>query len=56
MVEGRPSGALLTAASGAELPVVGHRLTDRPRIVRTGPVPHAVLRRTACPVAVVPHY
>ncbi|MFJ3551385.1 MULTISPECIES: universal stress protein [Streptomyces] len=56
VAEGRPSGALLKAASGAELLVVGHRLTDRPRIVRTGPVTHAVLRRTACPVAVVPHY
>lgn len=56
VAEGRPSGALVKAASGAELLVVGHRLTDRPRIVRTGPVTHAVLRQTSCPVAVVPHY
>ncbi|MBA8976699.1 MULTISPECIES: universal stress protein [Streptomyces] len=56
VVEGKPSGALLKAASGAELLVVGHRLTDRPRIARTGPVTHAVIQQAVCPVAVIPHY
>ncbi|WP_406728546.1 universal stress protein [Streptomyces sp. GD-15H] len=56
VVEGKPSGALLKAASGAELLVVGHRLTDRPRMPRTGPVTHAMIQQAGCPVAVVPHY
>lgn len=55
-VEGKPSGALLRAASAADLLVVGHRLTDRPRVPRTGPVTHAVLQQAGCPVAVVPHF
>lgn len=55
VVRGKPAGALLRAASTAELLVVGHRLTDRPRAPRTGPVTHAVLQQAACPVAVVPH-
>ncbi|WP_406723817.1 universal stress protein [Streptomyces sp. GD-15H] len=46
----------LRAASGAELLVVGHRLTDRPEVPRTGPVAHTVIRQAACPVTVVPHY
>lgn len=55
-VEGKPPGALLRAASAADLLVVGHRLTDRPGAPRIGPVTHAVTRRTGCPVAVVPHF
>ncbi|MFF1278874.1 universal stress protein [Streptomyces marokkonensis] len=56
VAEGRPAAALAEAASGAELLVVGHRLTERPVIPRTGPVTHAVIHQAACPVAVVPHY
>ncbi|MGJ3562089.1 universal stress protein [Streptomyces sp. INA 01156] len=52
---GQPSGALLKAASGAELLVVGHRLTDRPKVPRTGPVTHAVIHDVDCPVVIVPH-
>ncbi|MFF3898085.1 universal stress protein [Streptomyces sp. NPDC001812] len=54
-VEAEPSGALLKAASGAELLVVGHRLTDRPKVSRTGPVTHAVIHDVGCPVVIVPH-
>jgi hypothetical protein len=46
--------ALMRAASGAGLPVVGHRLTDRPAIVCTGPVTHAAVHDVGCPVTVVP--
>ncbi|KES04320.1 stress protein [Streptomyces toyocaensis] len=55
VVEGNPAAALAEAASDADLLVVGHRLTDRPAIRRTGPVTHAVTYRAGCPVAVVPH-
>ncbi|MFE2276492.1 universal stress protein [Streptomyces sp. NPDC059454] len=56
VVAGKPASALVKAASGADLLVVGHRLTDRPRVPRTGPVTHTVIQRAGCPVAVVPHY
>ncbi|MGW6077666.1 universal stress protein [Streptomyces sp. NPDC055186] len=56
VVEGRPVDALVKAASGAELLVVGHRLTGRPKVPGTGPVTHAVIRRVGCPVAIVPHH
>lgn len=55
VAEGSPAAALAEAASGAELLVVGHRLTGRPAMPRTGPVTHAVIHRAGCPVAVVPH-
>lgn len=55
VVEGKPAGALMKAASGAELLVVGDRLTDRLGIPRTGPVTHTVIHRVGCPVAIVPH-
>ncbi|MGY3205918.1 universal stress protein [Streptomyces sp. TE5632] len=55
VVEGKPAGALMKAASGAELLVVGDRLTDRRGIPRTGPVTHAVIHRVGCPVVIVPH-
>ncbi|MEV0696276.1 universal stress protein, partial [Streptomyces sp. NPDC050388] len=55
VVEGRPAGALLEAASGADLLVVGDRLTGRRGMPRTGPVTHAVIHRVGCPVAIVPH-
>ncbi|GGQ84672.1 universal stress protein [Streptomyces pilosus] len=55
VVRGKPADALLRAASTADLLVVGHRLTGRPRAPRTGPVTHALLQQANCPVAVVPH-
>ncbi|MFD5256397.1 universal stress protein [Streptomyces bobili] len=51
----KPSTALVRAASGAGLLVVGHRLTERPVGPRTGPVTHAAIHHVGCPVAVVPH-
>ncbi|WP_328500531.1 universal stress protein [Streptomyces sp. NBC_00457] len=47
--------ALVRAASGASLLVVGHRLAERPVGPRTGPVTHAAIHHVGCPVAVVPH-
>ncbi|WP_344397593.1 universal stress protein [Streptomyces vastus] len=55
VVREKPSTALLRAASGASLLVVGHRLTERPAGPRTGPVTHAAIHHVSCPVAVVPH-
>ncbi|MFD5498052.1 universal stress protein, partial [Streptomyces sp. NPDC127091] len=55
VVEGKPADTLVKAASGAELLVVGDRLTDRRGIPRTGPVTHAVIHRVGCPVVIVPH-
>jgi nucleotide-binding universal stress UspA family protein len=56
VVADKPANALLRAASGAGLLVVGHRLTERPTVPRTGPVTHAVIHHVGCPVAVVPHF
>ncbi|MEU4654611.1 universal stress protein [Streptomyces sp. NPDC023723] len=56
LTEGRPSGVLVRAATGAGLLVVGHRLTDRPVGPRTGQVTHAAMHHVGCPVAVVPHW
>ncbi|WP_369232071.1 universal stress protein [Streptomyces sp. R21] len=53
--QGRASTALVRAATGASLLVVGHRTTDRPVGPRTGPVTHAAIHHVGCPVAVVPH-
>ncbi|MEU2266074.1 universal stress protein [Streptomyces olindensis] len=55
VVDDKASNALLRAATGAGLLVVGHRLTERPTVPRTGPVTHAVIHHVGCPVAVVPH-
>ncbi|MDX3637086.1 universal stress protein [Streptomyces europaeiscabiei] len=55
VVEGRATDALVGAASGASLLVVGHRLTERLVGPRTGPVTHEVIHHVGCPVAVVPH-
>ncbi|MEU6255782.1 universal stress protein [Streptomyces sp. NPDC047043] len=55
VTEGRPQSALLRAASGASLLVVGRRSTDRPAGPRIGPVAHAAIHHVGCPVAVVPH-
>lgn len=56
VVREKPATALVRAASGASLLVVGRRLTGRPALVRTGPVTHAAIRHVGCPVAVVPHH
>ncbi|MCH5672006.1 universal stress protein [Streptomyces gilvus] len=55
VTEDRARSALLRAASGAGLLVVGRRVTGRPAGPRTGPVTHAVIHHVGCPVAVVPH-
>lgn len=52
---GRARSALVRAASGASLLVVGRRTTERPAGPRTGPVTHAAIQHAGCPVAVVPH-
>ncbi|MFD7402341.1 universal stress protein [Streptomyces sp. NPDC059866] len=51
----KPSAALVWAATGASLLVVGHRTADRPVGPRTGPVTHTAIHHVGCPVAVVPH-
>ncbi|MGW4346833.1 universal stress protein [Streptomyces sp. NPDC004690] len=55
VVREKATTALVRAASGAGLLVVGRRIADRPALARTGPVTHAVIHHVACPVAVVPH-
>ncbi|WP_416981347.1 universal stress protein [Streptomyces sp. T028] len=55
VVEDKPTTALVRAATGAGLLVVGHRLAERPVGPRTGPVTHAAIHHVGCPVAVVPH-
>ncbi|MCX4993121.1 universal stress protein [Streptomyces sp. NBC_00568] len=55
VVDDKPSTALVRAATGASLLVVGHRLAERPLGPRTGPVTHAAIHHVGCPVAVVPH-
>jgi nucleotide-binding universal stress UspA family protein len=55
VAESRAQSALLRAASGASLLVVGRHLTDRPAGPRIGPVTHAAIHHVGCPVAVVPH-
>ena len=52
---GRARSALVRAASGASLLVVGRRTKERPAGPRTGPVTHAAIQHAGCPVAVVPH-
>lgn len=50
-----PAQALLNASRGADLLVVGSRTDPRTAEGRLGPVTHAVLHHTRCPVAVVPN-
>ncbi|MET9760943.1 universal stress protein [Streptomyces sp. NPDC006372] len=50
-----PAEALLNASRGADLLVVGRRTGSGPAEGRPGPVTHAVLHHTRCPLAVVPH-
>jgi nucleotide-binding universal stress UspA family protein len=51
----KPTTALVRAASGARLLVVGRGPVEGPLAVRTGPVTHAAIHHAGCPVAVVPH-
>ncbi|MFJ6898080.1 universal stress protein [Streptomyces hokutonensis] len=55
VTEGRAQSALLRAASGAGLLVVGRHLTDHPAGPRIGPVTRTAIHHVGCPVAVVPH-
>ncbi|AMW08578.1 universal stress protein UspA [Streptomyces qaidamensis] len=50
-----PAEALLNASRGADLLIVGRRTERASPEGRLGPVAHAVLHHTRCPVAVVPH-
>ncbi|MFK4145400.1 universal stress protein [Streptomyces sp. NPDC004065] len=55
VVREKPATALVRAASGASLLVVGRRPAASPAGPRTGPVTHAAVHHAGCPVAVVPH-
>ncbi|WP_030684388.1 universal stress protein [Streptomyces sp. NRRL B-1347] len=54
-VEGLARAALLEASTTADLLVVGARRRRGHIGMQLGPVNHAVLHHSACPVAVVPH-
>ncbi|WJV44747.1 universal stress protein [Streptomyces flavofungini] len=54
-VEGLARAALLDASTTADLLVVGARRRKGHIGMQLGPVNHAVLHHSACPVAVVPH-
>jgi nucleotide-binding universal stress UspA family protein len=53
LVSGEPADALLAAARDADLVVVGCHHSDDRWSTRLGPVPSAILHRSACPVIVV---
>lgn len=53
--QGSAGHVLLSAASDAQLLVVGRRSRESSMGMRIGSVAHAVLHHSACPVAVVPH-
>ncbi|MGP4050401.1 universal stress protein [Streptomyces sp. 2A115] len=50
-----PARAVIAAAAGAELLVVGRRKHHPPLAPRLGPVAQAAAHHARCPVAVVPH-
>ncbi|MFC9130361.1 universal stress protein [Streptomyces sp. NPDC057099] len=50
-----PAEALLNTSRGAEVLVVGRCTDSRAAEGRLGPITHAVLHHSRCPVAVVPH-
>ncbi|MFE2092339.1 universal stress protein [Streptomyces sp. NPDC059460] len=52
---GSAGQVLLSAASGAQLLVLGRRVRRSPVGTRIGSVAHAALHHAHCPVAVVPH-
>nr|WP_308801069.1 universal stress protein [Streptomyces polyasparticus] len=54
-IEGKPRAVLLDAARTADLLVVGARRRSGHVGMQLGPVNHAVLHHSACPVALVPH-
>lgn len=54
-VEDKAPHALLRAATGASLLVLGRHLSERPTGPCAGPVTRAALQHVGCPVAVVPH-
>ncbi|MFF4544647.1 universal stress protein [Streptomyces sp. NPDC001406] len=56
VVEDKPANALLRAATGASLLVVGHHLAQRRIGPRTGPTTHSAIQHVHCPVAVVPYW
>ncbi|MGO4457098.1 universal stress protein [Streptomyces sp. M-16] len=53
--QGSGGHVLLTAASDAQLLVVGRRVRESAMGAHIGSVAHAVLHHAVCPVAVVPH-
>ncbi|MEV5607570.1 universal stress protein [Streptomyces sp. NPDC052225] len=53
--EGHPRDVLLEASALSDLLVVGARRRDGRVGLQLGPVNHAVLHHSACPVAIVPH-
>lgn len=55
VAEGRAATELVRASTGAALVVVGRRTRDGHFGIHIGPVAHAVLHHSGCPVAVVPH-
>jgi nucleotide-binding universal stress UspA family protein len=50
-----PAKAVVRAAEGADLLVVGRRRHRRPLAPHLGPVAQAAVHHARCPVAVVPH-
>lgn len=54
VVQGRPADALLQAAEGADLLVVGSHGHGRLRHVTMGSVSEACMQKATCPVVVVP--
>ncbi|MEV6316505.1 universal stress protein [Streptomyces sp. NPDC051776] len=50
-----PAKAMVHAAQGADLLVVGRRLHRAPMAARIGNVAHAALHHAPCPVAIVPY-
>jgi nucleotide-binding universal stress UspA family protein len=52
--EGSAPEGMLTAASSADLVVVGARRRHRSFGMQLGPVSHALLHHAACPVAIIP--
>ncbi|WP_327188378.1 universal stress protein [Streptomyces xinghaiensis] len=55
VVRGSAGPGLITAGTGTDLLVVGHRVRGKGRASPLGHVTHAVLHHAPCPVAVVPH-
>ncbi|GAA4990646.1 hypothetical protein GCM10025734_17610 [Kitasatospora paranensis] len=54
-VRGSAARALVTAAAGADLLVLGRHIRRSSLGAHVGPVTHAAVHHVACPVAVVPY-